>query len=275
MVLANDWLLSDLQSFVEASTDPIDSLDIFSTSLFSLYSELPATISSPKDSVTFSGVTVSPPETDPRNWALQAHGVWRSAIYLAEHIDILGDLHEKDVLELGAASGLPGISIAKRCTPNSVTLSDYPDPKIIHTLLANVKRNNIPSFVKMRVIGHAWGTDALELGAFDVIVAADTLWLSEQHENLCRTLAKHLIRRASSVVYLVAGLHTGRHVIAQFLEKLHAVGLKLRSISEVALVSSDRRDWVLERPGETNADRSLWVLEILICWASDMVVPQQ
>lgn len=101
---------------------------------------------------------------------------------------------------------------------------------------------------------------------FDLIIAADTLWLGEQHEALCRTLTAHLKPDASSLAYLVAGLHTGRHVIAQFLDKVNLMGIELQSICEVGLVSGDRRDWVLERAGETNSDRSLWVLEILLCW---------
>jgi len=70
-------------------------------------------------------------------------------------------------------------------------------------------------------------------------------------------------------VFLVAGLHTGRYVIASFLQEARNATFVVRGVSEVRLVAEEggeerRREWAVEREGETNADRSLWAVEIML-----------
>jgi EEF1A N-terminal glycine/lysine methyltransferase len=284
----------------------VDTLDIFSSGLFSLYAELPATISSPNDTVSVKGITASPPETSSNNWGLQAHGVWQSAIYLAAHLhhllpylpDPMPAVENLDVLELGAGAGLPGLSLARQYAPRSVTLSDYPDRSILLTLRSNIARNAhfFAPHVLMRVVGHVWGDDssvrldsasealtATELGSHDVIIAADVLWQSEQHLNLLRTLKSHL-RTPDGVVFLVSGLHTGRSVIAGFLDKASSAGFTIRMVCEARLVQEGRyvedeetvefrREFSLEIAGETRADRSLWVVEIVLGYPHSQDIP--
>ena len=260
-------------------------------------------------------ITVSPPETSPKNWRLQAHGVWQSAVYLATHLhhllpylpespDSIPAITKLDVLELGAASGLPGLSLARRYNPRSMTLSDYPDPSILRTLRSNITRNThlLAPHVTMHVIGHIWGDDssvrlestsetltATELGTHDLIIAADVLWQSEQHLNLLWTLKSHL-RGPDGVVFLVSGLHTGRSVIAGFLESARSAGFLIRMACEAKLVPDGRdnedvegyktecrREFSLEVEGETRADRSLLVVEIVLGYphSQDIAVGNQ
>ncbi len=273
------------------------------------------------ETVSVDGIEVSPPDTAPKNWELQAHSVWRAAVYLARHIEgilspyICGVFSSDspayghvsalrlDALELGAASGLPGISLAIMLGRNlqkrsdggkihavTVTLSDYPDPSILSTLRSNIERNSllINPEVTMKVIGHIWGSTSASaqeisdghLGRYDLIIAADVLWLRDQHANLLTTFKNHLRLtdpdlKINPTIIVVAGLHTGRHVIAHFLKLAGCSGFHLkRGAREVRLVNDEEdvmdpsdfiwRDWAVERADETAADRSLWVVEIIL-----------
>lgn len=274
------------------SDEAEDPEDVFGSSLFSLYAELPPNIapSATTGVLTYRGISVASPHTN--KWELQAHGIWRSALHLVDRVE---DVSRRlaptwkwessiDVLELGACSGLPGLHLARMMHPRSMTFSDYPDAAILHTLRSNVEanRSSIPESVRTHIVGHIWGDiksvvanpepeDSSQLGSwsYDLIIAADTLWMGDQHDNLARTLAECLRRSPESIVFLVAGLHTGRHPIEHFLGSAREVGLLVREIREASISIGENdatqfRDWVPERDGETNAERSLWLVEIVL-----------
>eukprot|EP00842_Homolaphlyctis_polyrhiza_P003321 jgi/Hompol1/3990/HPOL_006923-RA len=79
---------------------------------------------------------VADPEA--RNTSLFSHHIWKASILLARLI-VNGkygiDIRGKNVLEFGAAAGLPSIVAA------SVVATDYPDPAIIDTLKRNLSLN--------------------------------------------------------------------------------------------------------------------------------------
>lgn len=115
--------------------------------------------------------------------------MWQASVYLADHLP--RPLVGKRVLELGAAAGLPGLVTAfgiKGDEPEVVVLSDYPDEGILAQLKANVELNGGESGVRVEVVGHAWGTEDGLGDKFDVVLAADVLWMEEMHEALCTTL---------------------------------------------------------------------------------------
>lgn len=188
--------------------------EIFASALETLYDEVPVTVAT-SDGVYTHGmcngyldgieafmleierqgqesVTIRIPRTDARNWGLQADGVWQAAVYLADNLP--RPLGGKRVLELGAAAGLPGIVGAfgaRDDMPERVVLSDYPDEGILSQLRENVAANRGESRVRVDVVGHAWGTEC-GLGGerFDIIMAADVLWMEEMHEAFCATLGR-------------------------------------------------------------------------------------
>ena len=192
------------------------------------------------ETVSVGVINVSPCETAPKNSELQAHSVWRASVYLARHIGSIlspyihgipwtesshASVPRLDALELGAASGLSGISLAVVLSKNNlkghgvtVTLSDYPDPSILRS---NINRNSflIDPAVMMKVVGHVWGSTppsgaGISRGQYDLIIAADVLWLRIQHENLLTTPKNHSRPTDSNLeidptIVIVSGLHTG------------------------------------------------------------------
>lgn len=177
---------------------------------------------------------------------------------LADH---LPDAKGKRILELGAGSGLPGICAARHLDAR-VTLSDYPDPNILLTLKNNTLRNDLAH--RVNVVGHIWGEDASELGVYDVIIAADTLWMPAQHTNFCMTLSRVLAPSPDAYVHLVAGLHTGRHTIAKFMQIAVGAGFQIKIFREINLVDGQEREWCQERAGEDDSERRRWLALIVL-----------
>lgn len=253
---------------VDVDNDSRDnSLDVFASSLSTIFSIEPVTVavSNATRSFTRRGVAVGLANPSACHWSLQADAIWRSSLYLADH---LPDARNRAVLELGAGSGLPGLICAAEGHPSKVLLSDYPDPNIMQALQRSVDRNGLADYVQ--VVGHAWGDEASlktllrppHQDGFDLIIGADILWMSDQHEGLCQTLAGALKPNGRSEVHLVAGFHTGRWPIANFLKEARAHGFKLESAGEVSLADDQMwRDWTPERV-EDEDERRRWLIVI-------------
>ncbi|KDQ13525.1 hypothetical protein BOTBODRAFT_33537 [Botryobasidium botryosum FD-172 SS1] len=249
---------------------PTDPLDIFSGSLESLYDELQVSYSEPGKLFSYRGVTVSPPDTASENWSLHASSIWRASLFLTDHLPILDGPEPVHIIELGAGSGLPGICAALEHPGARVVLSDYPDPHILSTLAENVRRNQLRE-VRVKVVGYAWGSDLpseLIPHSFDVVMAADTLWMPEQHANFSQTLALLLKKTIGAKVYLVAGLHTGRWMIAEFMRVVATTGLGVQEIKEVSLINGEEREWKAERENEDDTKRRRWIIRMTLSWAT-------
>ncbi|KAF8606627.1 hypothetical protein BDV93DRAFT_469174, partial [Ceratobasidium sp. AG-I] len=217
-----------------------DSYDIFTSALEALYDEVPVTVATTAGEYVHERagrktIRIRTPQTCSENWSLQADGVWQAARYLADNLP--SDLRGRRVLELGAAAGLPGIVAAfGGVEPECVVLSDYPDPGILKQLEENARLNRGESKVRVRVCGHCWGSEEAleELGGerFDVVMAADILWKDEAHEALCKSLDRVLVLGQTGRVHIVAGLHTGRPVIAAFISRAIRMKFRLEEIYE-------------------------------------------
>ena len=128
---------------------------------------------------------------------LMAQHVWQSALTLSEElahgrVPVAG----RCVLELGAGAALPGL-LARRLGARSVVVSDYPEACIVANMEKNVAANQVPGVdCPAAVAAFGWGTDCAPLlaaepsgcGAYDMLLLADTLWLEDQHRNLCSSL---------------------------------------------------------------------------------------
>jgi len=258
---------------------------------------------STSDRTSPSNITISltTPETQANNWSLHASSIWVSSLFIADHLaDLQLDLHIRSlsdanptsprplrVLELGAGAGLPGILIAKTYEVVQVTLSDYPDEILIHTLEENILRNGVPK--NCSVVPYAWGsdpstllhnpqahltdadpTDGEEL-EFDIIIAVDTLWNSSLHVIFTRTLLTALRRSPRSRVHLVAGLHTGRYTLQAFMESLAGFGFDIEDVKEREVREHSAngvcREWDVNRAeSEDERERRRWVVWMVLKW---------
>lgn len=114
---------------------------------------------------------------------------------------------------------------------------------------------------------HQWGVldDAFSTqnkGAYTRIIAADCFWMAAEHVNLTRTMQWFLA--PGGKVWIVAGFHTGRAIVADFFQTAVENGLVVERIYERDLVdrledgAEIRRDWVPVREGEGLDNRRRW-----------------
>ncbi|KAF9969760.1 hypothetical protein BGZ73_007745 [Actinomortierella ambigua] len=99
--------------------------------------------------IEYDGLKLHLANVDGGAVGLMAHFVWSSAFVLAEYIqrDQGSLVKGKRVLEFGAAAGLDGLLAVKKGAA-FVTLSDYPDPKVISNLERNWCENIVRSFLE-------------------------------------------------------------------------------------------------------------------------------
>ncbi|KAL4923677.1 putative nicotinamide N-methyltransferase [Aspergillus undulatus] len=226
---------------------------------------------------------------------LFAHFLWSAAMVVAEGLEMAdsgigGDeahiwkVQGEKVLELGAGAGLPSI-IAALAGASTVTVTDHPSSPalgpsgaITFNVKYNIPQTNATCAIDIRP--HEWGTtltsDPWALsskGEYTRIIAADCYWMSSQHENLARTMKWFLA--PTGKVWVVAGFHTGRPIVAGFFETAVKMGLEIESIYERDLNSSVedggevRREWVSEKDGEGPENRRRWCVIAVLRHASD------
>ncbi|KAL5003794.1 hypothetical protein BDV10DRAFT_3308 [Aspergillus recurvatus] len=223
---------------------------------------------------------------------LFAHFLWSAAMVVAEGLEQadtgsgnsdaeIWKVQGEKVLELGAGAGLPSI-IATLANASTVTITDHPSSPALGptgAIAFNVKRNIPSSTIKIDIRSHEWGTTLtadpwalLNKGFYTRIIAADCYWMRSQHENLVRTMKWFLAPEGK--VWVVAGFHTGREIVAGFFETAVSLGLKIESIYERDLNSSAedggevRREWVSFREGEGPENRRRWCVVAVLGHAS-------
>ncbi|EGD84119.2 hypothetical protein H112_07811 [Trichophyton rubrum D6] len=195
-----------------------------------------------------------------------------------------------DILELGAGAALSSI-VSVLAGAESVTVTDHPlAPGLYGSIQANIDRN-IPKHLAHRISvqPYQWGVldqggsvDEEELetayldqmagfaaanrARFSRIICADCLWMPSQHENLIQTLLWFLAPSSGSpagIAWVVAGLHTGRHIVASFFQKAVSAGLKIEKIWERDMNSTEgetTREWKPVREDEGPENRARWCI---------------
>lgn len=129
----------------------------------------------------------------------------------------------------------------------------------------NLSNRNPPLNGNVSMQPHQWGVldDEFSIqnkGSFTRIIAADCFWMREQHGNLARTMQWFL--SPGGRIFIVAGFHTGRPIVAGFLETVLEYGFVIETIYERDLFETTkdgaeiRREWMPHREGEV--DRSRW-----------------
>lgn len=127
--------------------------------------------------------------------ALTGSWIWESALILAEWMAVHGQhdfpLQGKTVIELGAGSGLPGLTAAL-LGASRVVLTDV--EVLLPGLRKNVEANGLGD--RVEVMELVWGSDESLSGPgeFDVVLMSDVFYDAEEAAALAKTL-KRVVRR--------------------------------------------------------------------------------
>ncbi|KAJ2891734.1 Protein N-methyltransferase NNT1 [Zalerion maritima] len=228
---------------------------------------------------------------------LFSHFLWNSSLLLAELVECSTlsvplsvpshlpspnsltsswNVADKSTIELGAGTALPSI-VSALIGARRVVITDYPAPRVISNLKANVERclakedpgssspssSPTPSTV---VECHAWGEldndfALREKGSFDRVFACDCLWMPCQHDNLRRSIAHFLSDGPDARAWVIAGFHAGRENTRGFFgqDELAKVGLEVERIWERDCCGEER-EWAWDRGLEDAAVRKRWLV---------------
>lgn len=240
------------------------------------------------------------PMASSSNTKLFAHHQWDAGVHLADMVVANApiDVRGRRVIELGAGTGLPSLAAAAQGAAY-VVVSDYPDADILHNLEVNVARLQAQAHAQglppraLHVAGLAWGDKAQERyvhvfspssalcedGQYDIVLAADVLWVSSQHENLLHSICALLRRDAAARCIVVAGFHTGRPATARFFEAARTRGLALdveapfHGWYERSFRGEERAWQGAEDMGDIS-ERGQWVVVACLKWAEASTSPR-
>ncbi|CAG8940176.1 unnamed protein product [Penicillium salamii] len=141
-----------------------------------------------------------------------------SSHYIEEHTEDL--IRNRDVLEIGAAAGVPSIVSAIQGA-RTVVLTDYPDPDLVSNMQynADLSASAIPArddgLRRLHVDGYKWGSDVGKLraylppaadgslGLFDVLIMADVVYSHREHPNLIKTMQETMKKSPESVALVI------------------------------------------------------------------------
>ena len=135
-----------------------------------------------------------------------------SSFYIEEKANEL--VRGKDVLEIGAAAGVPSI-VSTIKGARTVVMTDYPDPDLVDNMRQNASSSleMIPTTpTSLHVQGYKWGNPVDSLfsylpsdGAdgFDLLIMADVIYSHREHGNLIKTMQQTLKRMPESVALVV------------------------------------------------------------------------
>lgn len=97
-------------------------------------------------------------------------------------------------------------------------------------------------------------------GCYTRVLAADTLWLVSEHNNLAKSMEYFLSTANSARVLLIAGFHTGRAKISAFFEEaVPKNNLEVEHIFEMD-ANGRRRTWDADAAEEPVGERKKWLV---------------
>lgn len=172
---------------------------------------------------------------------------------------------------------MPGTGLASIISALSgaaeVVVTDYPTPEILANIRGNITRNlKDRASGAVQVVGHIWGDTGAQsalsrdfaedaAGYFDIVLAADCLWMQGEHRNLLHSLFYFLSQSAAARVFVVAGFHTGRAILVNFLEGAEETGFVVEKAWERDVFGTERGFSRDEKHRPENAtERSKWLM---------------
>ena len=172
-------------------------------------------------------------------------------------------------------TGLAGL-IAAHSGANEIVISDFPNSEILGAIKENVEENICKEVQKhVTVQAHEWGDleddfSKAHANHFTRILSADCLWMAGEHLNLARSMLHFLAHGNSARVWVTAGFHTGRSIVAQFFDVAVDAGLAIEKIWEQD-VHGNKRIWT-RRPAsntENATDLKRWLVIAILRRNSD------
>jgi nicotinamide N-methyltransferase len=167
--------------------------------------------------------------------SLWGHRLWNAGKAMAYYLEDF-DLTGKNIIEFGAASGLPSMACAFKDAAN-VVLTDYPDPELLNALRDTAALNKEKFKSQVHVVGFQWGQDVQDLlqiskRKYDLILMADLIFNHKEHDHLLAS-SKLLLQENGKI--LVTFTH---HVVKwsdrdlKFFVKAQEHGFKVEKIKE-------------------------------------------
>lgn len=165
-------------------------------------------------------------------------GVWPCALAMAEWVADNPVIKDCRVVELGAGTGLVGLT-ASATGAAHVVLTDLPEA--LDGLKANAAMNSKHD-AEVEVKQLCWGSqeDLDAIGTVDVVLAADVDYDLDNHEPLAKTIQGFLLRNRSARCFLAQELRW-KDVQHWFNESLESQGL---CVDKTALPATDL--WLYE-----------------------------
>mmetsp|Transcript_25426 Transcript_25426/g.59175 ORF Transcript_25426/g.59175 Transcript_25426/m.59175 type:complete len:278 (+) Transcript_25426:37-870(+) len=161
--------------------------------------------------------------------------LWDGALSLsmfctwAEQQAVIPPFHGKLVLELGAGTGVVGLTAGKLGA--SVYITDF-EPELVTLMEQNIAANALQGKVQAKLLDWRDPSTYLDAQPFDVIVAADVLYQGDG-SDLAATVAAHIPPGSSTVAY-VANHHNPQKCKATlgFLRSAVSMGLTVQRLQD-------------------------------------------
>lgn len=146
--------------------------------------------------------------------ALEGDLLWNAGRTSAEYLEQrAAELVEgKDILEIGAAAGVPSIVCAIKGA-RTVVMTDYPDPDLVNNMRQNAASATplIPDGSHLHVAGYKWGAPTDEIMSylpsgsqgFDLLIMADVVYSHREHGNLISTMQRTLKKSPDAIALVI------------------------------------------------------------------------
>ncbi|MCJ1472699.1 nicotinamide n-methyltransferase [Lambiella insularis] len=189
---------------------------------------------------------------------LWGHLLWNAGQVVSKYLQQHGEelIRGKDILELGAGAGLPGL-VSAVLGARKVVITDYPDEDLIQNLKLNIEHCKLLKNRECEISaeGYLWGAplSANMSTGFDVLILADLLFNHSEHAKLMSTVQQSMRKSATSkaLVFFTPYRPWLLEKDMAFFDLAREAGFNVRNILETVIENimfpKDRGDEMLRR----------------------------
>lgn len=162
--------------------------------------------------------------------------VWECGNDLMDYLSKNVSLEGKRVLELGCGHGIPGIYCAN-AGAREVVFQDYNEEVLCHVTMTNFERNCEGK--NSRFYSGGWG-DFSQLGKFDIILTADTIYQVECYDSLLMAISSTLDNNGECYVACKAFYFGVGGGTESFTQAAQSKGFNVECVKEIQEIASIR-----------------------------------